>query len=149
MKTNLCKILSILFLIMSCSNGDSSNNEDQENPIIGSWQPVQAIFIDENGVQDIEIYDECQLMGNIDFYVDGIFEQSGFYLNSGVCEIEFDNTGNWVIINENILRVTLNGQVDNGAIGDYLILELTDSMLRIDADLDPESIEQEVYIFIK
>ena len=79
MKTNLFKIISILFLAISCSGDDSSSTENQENLIIGSWQPVQAIFVDENGGQNIEIYDECQLMGNTDFNLDGGFSQTGYY----------------------------------------------------------------------
>jgi hypothetical protein len=149
MKNNLLKMLTIILLTVSCGNDDSNNTENQESLIIGTWQPIQEIFVNSNGNQTTNDYDACEQMGRTNINSGGVFTQTGYIPVSGDCEIEWDNTGNWEIINDNILRITLNGQVDNGSIGDYLIIELTSTTLKLDADTDLNSIEQEIYVFTK
>lgn len=142
-------IVMLALLITGCSSDDSSdNNDDTNNDITGVWKPIQAVFIDNSGAMSTDNYSDCEQTGRTTFSSNGNFTQTGYYPVT-TCELEFDNTGNWQIVNDNILRVTLNGQVDNGTIGDYLIVELTATTLKIDADTDTNSTESEIYVFQK
>lgn len=143
----LASIVTLSFV--SCSSENDDDEQFQNTSIEGLWQPTEAIFVNNSGTQVIEVYDECQLLSRTNFIANGSFDQTGYYPVSGVCEIEWDNSGNWEIVNGNILRVTVNGQVDNGTKGDYLIRELTSTTLKIDADLETETVAQELYIFTK
>ena len=141
-------IIAINLLFVACSSESSSDNNNTDSKITGTWKPIKAIFTDSGGSMNTENFSDCEQTGRTTFTSNGDFAQTGYYTVT-TCELEFDNTGNWQIINDNILRITVNGQVDNGSIGDYLITGLTDTMLKIDADTDPNSIESEVYVFEK
>lgn len=139
----------ICLMFMACSSDSPSDENDSTNATIeGVWKPIKAIYTGSGGMSTTENFSDCEQTGRTTFSSNGDFAQTGYYPVT-TCELEFDNTGNWQIINENILRVTLNGQVDNGTIGDYLITELTETTLKIDGDIDPDSIESEVYVFQK
>lgn len=142
-------IVMLTLLITGCSSDDTSDNNDNTNTEIeGVWKPIKAIFVDSNGTMSTDNYSACEQTGRTTFLTNGSFVQTGYYPVT-TCELEFDNNGNWQIVNDDILRVTLNGTVDNGTIGDYLIVELTATTLKIDADTDPNSIESEIYVFEK
>lgn len=142
-------IMTTTLFVTGCSSDNNTPNDDNDTStqIEGIWKPIQVIFIDNNGATTTDNLTTCEQTGRTTFSSNGNFAQIGYYPISGNCEIEFDNTGSWQIINNNTLKVTLNGQVDNGTIGDYLITELTATTLKIDADTDPNSIDQEVYVF--
>lgn len=148
LKSILGIVTLILFTTACSSNNPSDDNNNTDAKIEGVWKPIKAIYTDSGGMVTTENFSDCEQTGRTTFSSNGNFAQTGYYPTS-TCELEFDNTGNWQIIDENILRVTLNGQVDNGTIGDYLILELTATSLKIDADTDANSTESEVYVFQK
>ncbi|TJY37936.1 lipocalin family protein [Pontimicrobium aquaticum] len=142
-------IVMLSLLLTGCSSDNSTdNNDDTNDEIIGVWKPLQAVFIDSSGTMTTDNYSDCEQTGRTTISTNGNFAQTGYYPVT-TCGLEFDNTGDWQIVNQNILRITLNGQVDNGNIGDYLIVELTATTLKIDADTDPNSIESEIYVFQK
>lgn len=146
MKSKFLTLLGIVTLFTSCSSDDSSN---EQNSIIGTWKPVQEIFINSSGNQSVTDYNACQQTGRINILSDSNFTQMGYYEIGGNCELEYGSSGNWQVLNGNILRIVINGQIDNGFIDDYLIIESTSTTLKIDADLDSNSIEQEIYVFEK
>lgn len=142
-------IVTLILISTACSSDSPKDDNNNTNTKIeGVWKPIKAIFTDSDGISETENFTDCEQTGRTTFSSNGDFAQTGYYPVT-TCELEFDNTGNWQIINDNILRVTLNGQVDNGTIGDYLITELTETALKIDGDTDPNSIESEVYVFQK
>ncbi|MDO5978254.1 lipocalin family protein [Flavivirga spongiicola] len=145
-------ILAILMgtlLSTGCSSDSPSDDDNNANSKIeGVWKPIQAEFVDNNGTTITDNYSACEQTGRTTFSNTRNFAQTGYYTVTD-CELEWDNTGNWQIVNDDILRITINGQFDNGTIGDYLITELTATTLKIDADTDSNSTEQEVYVFQK
>ncbi|TJY34826.1 lipocalin family protein [Pontimicrobium aquaticum] len=142
-------IVMFTLLITGCSSDSSSDNDNSINTKIeGVWKPIQAIFVDSSGTMTTDNYSTCEQTGRTTFSSNGNFTQTGYYTTT-TCELEWDNLGSWQIVNDDILRITLNGQVDNGSIGDYLVVELTATTLKIDADTDPNSIESEIYVFQK
>ncbi|MBP0905597.1 lipocalin family protein [Mariniflexile gromovii] len=149
LKSTLGVVTLILISTACSSNSPTDDNNNNNAKLEGVWKPIKAVYTDSGGTNTTENFSECEQTGRTIFSSNGNFSQTGYYPVSGNCELEFDNTGNWQIINENILRVTLNGQVDNGIIGDYFILELTANSLKIDADTDANSTESEVYVFQK
>ena len=142
-KTKLIIVAILSLIVTSCSNDDNGNDNGNNDPsIIGTWKTTKEVFVDSEGIMTTNNRDDCEQMGRTVFSSDGNFSDSGYYSN---CTVDWENNGNWEIISGNILRITLVGQVDNGYIEDYLIIESTSNSLKIDADLDASSIEQEIY----
>ena len=96
------KKLILLLSVITLTFSSCSSDDDSQDSIIGIWNYYQSFENDE----EYEL-DTCEKQDEIIFNADGTFSTKSYYENEdGVCSLDYESTGTWVNLGDNIYEFT-------------------------------------------
>ena len=121
--------LFLAFLIVACSDdqGNNANDDNSNDPILGTWSLVSWEL--DGQIQNL---DSCDFLSYIMFNSDLSFERMWYETVSGDCIIEGNDTGSYLYNTDNNLIILEFEDIDDGPqIEFFNILELSNSSLML------------------
>ncbi|MDA9804339.1 lipocalin family protein [Flavobacteriaceae bacterium] len=121
--------LFLALLIVACSDdqGNNANDDNSNDPILGTWSLVSWEL--DGQIQNL---DSCDFLSYIMFNSDLSFERMWYETISGDCIIEGNDTGSYLYNTDNNLIILEFEDIDDGPqIEFFNILELSNSSLML------------------
>ena len=121
--------LFLALLIVACSydQGNNANDDNSNDPILGTWSLVSWEL--DGQIQNL---DSCDFLSYIMFNSDLSFERMWYETISGDCIIEGNDTGSYLYNTDNNLIILEFEDIDDGPqIELFNILELSNSSLML------------------